>query len=572
MRAHSLVIRWSLGLVVILLEACFAPDYPTGIPCSELETCPPGQSCSEGICRAEPVDDDPDAGVEPPDDALQSTDATAQPLDAAPTPPDAAPVACTSVEQCNDDLACTTDACEDNFCVHRPDDSVCGDEIACTVNRCDAVLGCVAAPNDSACDDGVACTTDRCDAVQGCVAATNDNACNDGVACTTDRCDAVQGCVAATNDSACNDSIACTTDRCDAVQGCVATTNDSACNDSIACTANRCDAVQGCVATPNDSACNDGVACTTDRCNVTQGCVATPNDGACNDNIACTTNRCDATLGCRFTPNDGACNDGVGCTSDRCDAAQGCRSTPDNSLCNDSDGCTTDSCDATNGCVNADLPFCSNTCTTILIYNDSAPNTLAAQAAGALGISATVTNTDATFATAFDAGGFDLIIIDSASGNIPPGVASRLTSWVQGSGKVVFSYWNLDADAALRSLLGVNTVRELNPSPPVHADPASPVNFFTLVDVFPSPLAFGDFAGDNGDALTLAGGGFVAARFTSATSAEGAILVTQSNRVIVQGFLPHDISFANVDADADSISDGQELYRNEIRFLCAPAL
>ncbi len=510
--------------------------------------------------------------MEPPDDARQPPDATTQPPDAAPTTPDAAPVACTSAEQCNDDLACTTDACEDNFCVHRPDDSACGDEVACTVNRCDVVLGCVATPNDSACNDGVACTTDRCDAVQGCVAATNDSACNDDVACTTDRCDAVQGCVAATNDSACNDGVACTTDRCDAVQGCVAATNDAACNDSIACTTNRCDAVQGCVATPNDSACNDGVACTTDRCNVAQGCVVTPNDSACNDGVACTTNRCDATLGCRFTPNDGACSDGVDCTSDRCDAAQGCRSTPDDTRCNDGDNCTTDSCSATSGCVNGDLPFCSNTCTRVLILTLSPQNTLAAQAAAALGISATVTTDTTAFATAFDAGGFDLVIIDAAVGFIPPSVTSRLTSWVQGSGKLVFSYWNLNSDASLRSVLGVNTVRNVDPSPPVHADPTSPVNFFTLVDVFPSPLTFGDFVGDNGDVLTLTGGGFVAARFTSPTSADGALLVTRSNRVIVQGFMPFDVFSSNVDADADTIPDGQELYRNEIRFLCAPAL
>lgn len=35
------------------LAACFAPDYPQGIPCSEARTCPPGQTCDpyDLVCR-----------------------------------------------------------------------------------------------------------------------------------------------------------------------------------------------------------------------------------------------------------------------------------------------------------------------------------------------------------------------------------------------------------------------------------------------------------------------------------------------------------------------------------------
>jgi hypothetical protein len=66
-----------------MLTSCFDPRYPEGIPCSEAQTCPPGQSCDiDGVCRATllaPLD--PDAAAPP--------DAAARP-DAAVVIPDAA--------------------------------------------------------------------------------------------------------------------------------------------------------------------------------------------------------------------------------------------------------------------------------------------------------------------------------------------------------------------------------------------------------------------------------------------------------------------------------------------------
>ena len=52
---------WSSSVALLgaatLAAACFAPDYPTGIPCSEAQTCPPGQVCDPAtlICSADPV-------------------------------------------------------------------------------------------------------------------------------------------------------------------------------------------------------------------------------------------------------------------------------------------------------------------------------------------------------------------------------------------------------------------------------------------------------------------------------------------------------------------------------------
>lgn len=39
---------------LLLLAGCFAPDAREGLPCSEAGECPPGQSCSAGVCGAGP--------------------------------------------------------------------------------------------------------------------------------------------------------------------------------------------------------------------------------------------------------------------------------------------------------------------------------------------------------------------------------------------------------------------------------------------------------------------------------------------------------------------------------------
>jgi hypothetical protein len=50
------IYRFLCWLPVGMLAGCFGPAYPEGIPCSERQTCPPGQRCGlDGICRSNPV-------------------------------------------------------------------------------------------------------------------------------------------------------------------------------------------------------------------------------------------------------------------------------------------------------------------------------------------------------------------------------------------------------------------------------------------------------------------------------------------------------------------------------------
>lgn len=57
-------------------------------------------------------------------------------------------VECTMPSECDDSIACTTNACTGNACVYTPVDAMCADSDACTADSCSATLGCV---NDVIC-------------------------------------------------------------------------------------------------------------------------------------------------------------------------------------------------------------------------------------------------------------------------------------------------------------------------------------------------------------------------------------------------------------------------------------
>ena len=177
------------------------------------------------------------------------------------------------------------------------------------------------------------------------------------------------------------------------------------------------------------------------------------------------------------------------------------------------------------------------------------------------------TKSDAAFATAYDLGGFDLIVYDAPASGFSPSAPMRLYDWVNCGGRLALTtYYSVPWESSLFgvTLLGYNPLRTLN------ADPASPVNFWSGYASFPSPLTFTPgtpvFAGGNGTELTLAtpGSGFLAARLDSATG-PGAIAVTNANRSIVNGFLS--LNFRGVDNNANGVADVQELFENEILYL-----
>ncbi len=226
---------------------------------------------------------------------------------------------------CNDGNACTTDACDPlTGCTTAP--ISCDDGDSCTIDGCDVAAGCFNLfdtllcgidPCDTLiCNDNNACTTDAC-VGSGC--AYTPIICDDGDACTTDGCDPLTGC--ATTPIPCDDGNACTTDGCDPLTGCTAI--PITCDDGNACTTDGCNPLTGCATTP--ITCDDGDTCTIDGCDAASGCFyifdslacgIDPCDTlVCNDNDACTTDDCAGGV-CENTAMN--CDDLNQCTVDAC--------------------------------------------------------------------------------------------------------------------------------------------------------------------------------------------------------------------------------------------------------------
>jgi len=227
---------------------------------------------------------------------------------------------------------------------------------------------------------------------------------------------------------------------------------------------------------------------------------------------------------------------------------------------------------------------CARVCSSVLIYDDCTGPTDADCAAipqalfadnAALGLGMTVkyggVGNEPAFRTLFDAGSFDVLIIEVSLADIDAATASRIATWVSGGGKAIISFWDLDnatTGMTIRTAAQVTTTGEISTPRDVHRDPAAPVNFFNKLEALPSPLVFTHLMVDDGDELTLGGAGFLAARHTAATG-EGAIAVTRSNKVITLGFLPVGLVFQGPrDGDSDGKPDVEELYKNMLGYLC----
>jgi hypothetical protein len=115
-------------------------------------------------------------------------------------------IQCTTVAECNDNNACTDDACTNNICTH-----VNNSLTECDGNSCSSPDTCsngVCTPGPNPCTDGDACTQDLCDGQGGCLHPATD--CNDNNPCTDDFCVPATGCGHTNNTGACSDGNPCT--------------------------------------------------------------------------------------------------------------------------------------------------------------------------------------------------------------------------------------------------------------------------------------------------------------------------------------------------------------------------
>lgn len=267
--------------------------------------------------------------------------------------------------------------------------------------------------------------------------------------------------------------------------------------------------------------------------------------------------------------------------------------------CVDIDECTgAHECDANAACTNqpgtyscacgpgftGDGRACTRVCSSILLYYDcpgepdeecdSIPESqFADNAAMALDMTVKVgtPGDEDMFRTLFDAGGFDVLVFESSLSGIDTATAQRVASWIDGGGKAVISFWDLDNNTTgqtIRNAAVVSTIGSFNTPRDVFADPDSPVNLFDRIEQVPTPLVFTNIVADDGDELLPGQGGFIAARHDSPTG-PGAITVTKNGRVITLGFLPVGLVYQGPrDADNDGKPDVQELYTNLLGYLC----
>ncbi len=136
-----------------------------------------------------------------------------------------------------------------------------------------------------------------------------------------------------------------------------------------------------------------------------------------------------------------------------------------------------------------------------------------------------------------------------------------MIDYVNGGGKVVMSFWDLNGEPALASAFDVSVEGSFNTPRDVHAWVASH-------PVFNSPSAVGDLTAwsdlwaDDGDALNPINRAQELAGFTALPSAgEAAIVLGNDGRTIYNGFV----------FDEFSDSDGIPLVANEIAYLLGAA-
>ncbi len=298
---------------------------------------------------------------QPQQDAGGDTLADVSPGDvAADAPVELPPTECSSTADCDAKWAGVIPQCRAAFCdagscvlVDGFDGGLCELSDPCVESAACQAGECVVATG-VACDDDNACTTDACDPSAGCVHTFNQKPCDDATSCTTgDRCFMGE----CTGDLlSCDDNNACTEDVCDPIAGCRNTNVDIACSDGDACTSGDLCVSGSCVpGAPLD--CDDGEVCTTEYCDTDEGCVVTILDGVCDDGDACTTNTNCIAGACKGTNT--VCDDSNACTTDACQPASGCTFTNNTASCSDGDSCTlNDTCSA-GGCVPGPIdPLC----------------------------------------------------------------------------------------------------------------------------------------------------------------------------------------------------------------------
>jgi hypothetical protein len=263
----------------------------------------------------------------------------------------------------------------------------------------------------------------------------------------------------------------------------------------------------------------------------------------------------------------GACVDVDECAT----STSGCSS---NAACTNNPGSYTCAC---NPGFDGNGMTCTKRCNTVLIYADcpeagsscSAVQqaTYLTNAATKVGLVVQIARTTSEFNTMYDAGGFELLVVDASRTSFVDTSASRTATWVTADKPTIVTFWDLDnstTGATLRNALGVNTGGNFATPRDVYYDAAGGIDLFNRIEQVTSPMTFANVMADDNDVLTLAGAGRIAARFQS-TTGTGALALTHGDKAITLGYL---LLEATHDDDSDGKPDAQEMYTNMMGYLC----
>ncbi|MDO8585540.1 MAG: PEP-CTERM sorting domain-containing protein [Armatimonadota bacterium] len=197
----------------------------------------------------------------------------------------------------------------------------------------------------------------------------------------------------------------------------------------------------------------------------------------------------------------------------------------------------------------------------VLVYDDNTAHQRAQNAITSLGIAYTRA-TGSTFSGLLTSQSWDLVVVDCPSNT--PGDWLPLINYVQGGGRALMSFWDLDNDTGYG-----------NPALPGAFDVSVSASFGTPQTVylwssshpvFQAPNAIGNLTSwtdewaDDGDRLALVplrGASALAGYTATATEGQAAIVLGNSGRTIYNGFL------------WDELNDpaGRSLIANEAAFL-----
>ena len=156
---------------------------------------------------------------------------------------------------------------------------------------------------------------------------------------------------------------------------------------------------------------------------------------------------------------------------------------------------------------------------------------------------------------------WDLVILQLQGSNLSPSEVSAISNYLAGGGKLIMSYWNLNNDPAVQSIVGVsNTISFNTPISVSIWDAAHPI--FNNPNTVSGLATIGDYGGgDNGDRLEPAAGATALGGFVSSpTTNEAAIVLGNGDRSIFHGF-------AALDMDLNSYL---HLIENEVEYLMNP--